>query len=358
MNTNHELSEGVRNLVTNCARIQPGESVLIVHENPHLGWYDEIVPKAVADEIRLIDIEPDFFAVGAPASGFDAELSEAVSRYDITLFFARIGDQNRFAAPLPGKRAVMCYARDATMLGSLYGRSSQHAFYALKKAINEILFGAELIEISCPLGTKISGPPPSNTALENEDVSIHRFPLGVPQPMESSHFSGRVSLMHYLTPTGSKVYAPPNLRLDETIHAVVEQGRIIYFEGNTKLVKRVQNHYQKVSDQFGIDADAVHSWHAGIHPACSYSGQAAQDPDRWSNTVFTNPRVLHFHTCGSYAPGEICWIVLDHTVSVDNTKLWDNGRLRLESFAQTRKCLDEWPELIPLFNHPSNSIGL
>ena len=76
------------------------------------------------------------------------------------------------------------------------------------------------------------------------------------------------------------------------------------------------------NQKFGIDPDAIHSWHAGIHPACAYEGEAARDPDHWSNTVFTNPRFLHVHTCGANPPGEICWMVLDRTVKVDGVAIW------------------------------------
>jgi hypothetical protein len=27
--------------------------------------------------------------------------------------------------------------------------------------------------------------------------------------------------------------------------------------------------------------------------------------------AFANPRYLHFHTCGNYAPGEIAWSLFD-----------------------------------------------
>ena len=123
-------------------------------------------------------------------------------------------------------------------------------------------------------------------------------------------------------------------------------------------VDRVREHYHRVSHQFGIDGNVVHSWHAGIHPGCSYTSQASQNPDRWSNTVFTNPRFLHFHTCGNYAPGEICWMLLDHTIAIDGKKLWDRGRLYPEIFPQTKTCIERWPELNALFANPSDEIGI
>jgi hypothetical protein len=51
-------------------------------------------------------------------------------------------------------------------------------------------------------------------------------------------------------------------------------------------------------------------------------------------------------------------MAIDHTISVDGKKLWENGRLRPDAFEATRHCLDRWPELKPLFANPSRSIGL
>ena len=60
---------------------------------------------------------------------------------------------------------------------------------------------------------------------------------------------------------------------------------------------------------FSIDEKAVHSWHSGIHPGINYSKKISFNPDMWSNTMFVSSKYLHFHTCGNYAPGEICWMV-------------------------------------------------
>lgn len=358
MNADEAMVEGARNLVVNCAELKAGESLLIVHENPDLGWYDEIVPEAIATEARKFGIEPSFLEVGAPGLEPSAEIVSAVSAHDCTLFLSRIGDQIRFDKPEPGTRSVMCYTQNAPMLASPYGRCPHQALVSLKTAVNEILFSAKQIDITCPLGTKISGSPAETSGLDSGDVSVRRFPLGVPKPMDAVSFSGRVALARYLTPTGSKVYEPGYLRLEETVFADVESGRIIGFEGNKNLVKRVQNHYKSVAEQLDIDADAIHSWHAGIHPGCAYPDDALKNPDRWSNTVFTNPRVLHFHTCGNYAPGEICWMVLDHSVAVDGINLWERGRLRPEAFIQSKTCFENWPELVELFKYPSDLIGI
>ena len=139
--------------------------------------------------------------------------------------------------------------------------------------------------------------------------------------------------------------------------AEVASGRLAGLDGDARVVDRIRAHYRMVAEKFGLDADAVHSWHAGIHPGCAYAGDAAENPDRWANNVFTNPRFVHFHTCGALPPGEICWTVLDPTIEVDGTVFWERGRLRPEAFAASRECLSRWPDLAPLFDAPSDAIG-
>lgn len=358
MKVERQLTEGARNLLVNCAGLEQGNTLLIIREDPQLGWYDAEAPLAVATVAGNLAIPTTVIEVGKPENTPNPDLESAIEAHDCTIFFARIGDQERFTELAAGSKQVMCYARDADMLASLYGRTSHQAFDDLKNAVDKVLLESQQIEISCPRGTEYAGSVSSGAAGGAGDVTIIRFPLGVPAPTEATGFSGRIALCGYLTPTGSKNYTPAWLKLEHTIYAEVDAGRITGLSGNPDEVARVRQHYQIVSQQLGIDPNAVHSWHAGIHPGCAYTSRASQNPDRWSNTVFTNPRFLHFHTCGNYAPGEICWMLLDHTIAIDGKKLWDKGRLCPEIFPQTKTCMNRWPELSALFANPSDEIGI
>jgi hypothetical protein len=358
MTTKDDIAKGARNILINCGDLGVGESLLIIHERPDLGWYDSEAPLAVAAEARNMGLSPTLLDVGEPSNDRDPRVIEAMAGHDCTIFFARIGDQDRFAEPEPGKKIVMCYIRDIEMLASSYAGAHHHAFVDLKKAVNAVLLGAGRIEITCPLGTALSGDVGGGTGDDGGDVGVRRFPLGVPQPVGAAEFSGSVAIARFLTPTGSRVYDPASIVIEETIFADVGAGRIDGFRGDPAVVGRVRDHYRMVADLFGIDGDVLHSWHAGIHPGAAYTADAADNPDRWSNTIFTNPRFLHIHTCGAYAPGEICWMVLDPTVTVDGETLWENGRLELGHFPRTRQCLERWPELADLVANPSDLIGV
>jgi len=353
-----DLAEGARNLLINCAELKINESLVIVCESAELGWYDETAPDAVAAAARNMGVEPVILKVGAPENERDPRIIEAMADHDCTVFFARIGDQDRFAEPVPGKKTVMSYARTAQQLTSLFGRADHRAFIQLKQAVNDILLGANIIRITCPQGSDVSGNVSGSEREDLGDVSVRRFPLGVPQPLDAGGMSGRVALSRYLTPTGSKIYDPPSVPIDGVVMAEVSDGRILDLQGEQASVRRIRQHYEMVSDKFGIEKDIVHSFHAGIHPGSTFTQDAAVDPDLWSNSVFTNPRVLHFHTCGDYIPGEISWMLIDHTLSVDGIDLWHKGCLCPEVFKETQTCLESWPELRTLIASPSQAIGI
>lgn len=347
---------GAENLLLNCAGLRSGDSVLVVHEDPGLGWYDAAVVESIAEVARAVGIELQTLEVGAPQNQRDARVIDAMAVHNCTLFLSRIGDQDRFAEPEPGKTIVMCYVRGEDMLASAFAGVSYDATQAIKQTLDVLLSRARRIQIQCALGTDCSLEQEPRELAELSDVTVRRFPLGVVTPMKASAISGRVALMDYLTPTGSNVYQPANVKLRQSVFAVIESGRITGFEGDADTVARVEQHYRHVARQFGIDAEVVHSWHVGLHPGLNYLQSADADPDRWSNTVFNHPRILHFHTCGAYAPGEICWMVKDPSVLLDGKPLWHRGVLQVNDFAETRDCLQQWPELAQLYAREAGSI--
>lgn len=354
-----DLADGARNLLVNCAGAKTGDTVLIVHEDPALGWYDIAAPKAVADLARRLGMEVSLKMVGGPdkSGRLSDDVLAEMSQHDQTVFFARIGDQGRFTIQHAGRPAIMSYAINADMLASPFGRFDYQAFIDLKEAINRTLDEAEAIRIVCDEGTDLSGYSDKQDD-GPEDVAVKRFPMGIYKPVSTTFFSGKVAITRYLTPTGSRSYQPACLAIEGTVHAIVEGNRIVRFEGETEAVAAVQDHYARVADAFGIEPMFVHSWHSGMHPACAYPYPADENPDRWSNTVFPNPRLLHFHTCGAYPPGEICWMILDALVEVDGTPLWNKGELNRNLNVEISSVFRHWPGLDALFDHPSAAIGL
>ena len=319
--------EGARNLLLNCAGLIAGQHVYILAEDPSLGWYDGDAPRITAELARQMGANVTVAKVGGPETKPDAAIQAASELADIRIFFARIGDQARFSARPKYGICVMVYARTAAALASDYGRTPHHEMLALKDRVNDRLFSATSIRLSCPLGTSMTGTPPQTAKQTIADVTVHRFPMCMPAPMPASAFSGQVALAGYITPTGSESYNPASLKLETVVLAHVERGRILGYDGPSRMVEAIHRHYHDVSSWFQVDPDVVHSWHAGIHAGCTFTGLQEDDPDLWANSVFGHPGYLHFHTCGDYAPGEICWTVANPVIELDGQMLWSDGHL-------------------------------
>jgi hypothetical protein len=342
---------GAENLLINCAELKPDESLLIISERADLGWYDGKTAHFIAEVAESIGINPTLVVVGCPENVRCPKLLQQIENNTVTIFFSRIGDQDRFSQPKPGTRSVMCYIRDLEMLGSSFGTAPYQAVRELKNAVDEILHDANNIEITCPLGTHFSGVIPKSIKEKQVDVGVLRFPLGVPSPTSAHSFSGRVVMDRFLAPTGSRVYDPTFIEISAPVFAEIEMGRITDFTGPAREVEKVKNHYNNVATEFDIDPAVVHSWHAGIHPGCDYKIPESDNPDRWSNTVFCHPNYVHFHTCGDYAPGEISCTLPDHSIKVNGITLWEKGKLLPHAFEHTKECINNWPELSKLFNY-------
>jgi hypothetical protein len=346
-----------RNLLTDCARLAAGDRLLILHEDPALGYYDAEAPRAVAAWARELGIRTTLTGIGfAPdADTIDGETAAMMGAADCTIFFARIGDQVRFRTLPKGTRAVVCYALDFDSLVSGFGTASWSAFTTLAATIDAMLADAREIRVTCPLGTDFSGPGPGHAP--RGDVTISRFPMSVFAPVPAAEFGGTVAISDFLLGTGSKYYAPYGCALDGVLAARFDSGRLLGFEGGLEDVSRAEAHYDAVSSRYGIDRNAVHSWHAGIHPGCAFRTPAWPNGQRWSGSAFGNPRILHLHTCGAYAPGEISWNVIDPTVTVDGVAVWENGRLHPDRITGGSAVLKD-PLIRSLFMNPETEIGV
>ena len=351
------LRLGAINLIEGCLSDVFGKTVLVVKEDPLLMWYDSAAPTSVEGILSEMGATVKTLTVGEPKNHAISAVQKSIDAADEVIFFARIGDQGRFKSQYRGPRPVMSYALNAGMLASGYGRLDHRAMLMLKNAIDEITLGAQHIEITCPLGTHVEGTP-GNSITQGGDVTVSRYPMGVPKPVLADGFAGVVKLTHYLTPAGSKVYTPAYLELSGVVTAHIEGTRIANVTGQADLVNAFQEHYQRVAKEFRLEPFHIHSWHAGIHPLMGYDMPASSDPLRWSQSVFSNPRFLHFHTCGMAPPGEICWMILDPTITIDGVALWENGRLHPERFELTMEVLQTAPKLASAFSAPIYEVGL
>jgi hypothetical protein len=355
------MRDGMDNLLFNCIGAKAGDSLAIVSEQGVGGYFSATLDGVIASHARerSLDVKIVIAPVLEEASVFPDDIHDAIEGVDHTLFLSRIGDQVRFSELSTAGTTTMCYALDEACFATAFCSAHYEFFIQLKSLINTALFGHKEIIIDCPAGTHLVGVSSEDPGDDDAgDVTVKRFPMTVFRPVLADSFSGKIALTKWLCPTGSRVYEPEGVLIDSVVFALVDNGRIVEFEGEQMDVEKVRAHYEFVSKKFDLDADAIHSWHAGIHPQNGYVGRATDNLTRWSGSAFGNPRYLHFHSCGQYPPGEICISVFDPTVKVEGVDFWRDGRLVFAETPVARTLQSNYPGMRELFDDPVMEFGL
>lgn len=354
-----DIQRGAANLLQNAAKLSAGERLLIVHESADLAYYDAGMVADLSEAGREIGAHVALHEVGfePTATVLPRALRDATAAADKVVFVARIGDQLRFADLRMRAQAVVCYALDRRMLGSRFATADHRAFIALKAAVDDVLAKASRIRVTCPAGSDFHGTGPG-LAGQQVNTRISRFPMPVFTPLPAGGFSGVVALPGFLVGTGSMYYQPYAVEYHGKLFAHFAAGRLLRFSGDAAAMRLADAHYDAVAAQFGIDRNGIHSWHAGIHPGCEFFDLASASYERWSGAAFGNPQILHFHTCGNYAPGEISWNVIDATITVDDVPLWKEGVFDPKLLPGGADILSRYPDVNAVFETPSRKIGL
>jgi len=354
------LDTGALNLLENCVGLSAGDTVLIVREDSVHGYYDDIAPTCIEHHARRLGgrVETMVTPLIDGPDDFPDTVRSAMERADHTIFFGRLGDQVRFVELSGRCTKTMCYALDQGFLGSAFCALPHGLMEELKRRLEAALDAASDWRITCPLGTDVSGtfaPPPPDG--DHEDFSLRLFPVTTFRPVPCGSMTGRVALSQWLMATGNRTYSPNEMMLEGPVFALIENGRVTGFDGAKSEVEKVRAHHDLVGGMFGIDPDLVHSWHVGINPQTFYPRPAAGDLERWGGISFGSPRYLHFHTCGDYAPGEICWSLFDATVLIDDEPFWTDGRFSFLERNDNRALIDATPGAEALFE-PRMDLGV
>ena len=104
------LRLGAINLIEGCLGDVFGKTVLVVAEDPRLGWYDAAAPAIVETTLMEMGATVKTLTVGEPKNHAITAVQEAIDAADEVIFFARIGDQGRFKSQYRGPRPVMSTA--------------------------------------------------------------------------------------------------------------------------------------------------------------------------------------------------------------------------------------------------------
>ena len=62
-----------------------------------MGWYEADIATLIISEAERMGIRTKKLIVGAPKNKSNNAVEELINQHDCTIFFARIGDQDRFA---------------------------------------------------------------------------------------------------------------------------------------------------------------------------------------------------------------------------------------------------------------------
>jgi len=350
--------EGAYNLLVNCGQACAGERLLLCYEQESLDFYDRAIVEdvcACAQEIGL-EVMPYVLDFDPVIDTVPAQLAAAIAAADLTVFLARLADQMRFGRFKSDQRTILSYALNSASLASPFGTVHYKASLALKQVIDTAVFGASEVVVTCKVGTYFKGK--ISASPDGGDVNLRRFPMLVNTPAPASGFAGRIALPGFLVGTGSKYYHPFGVTFDAPLFAVFEGNTLLGFEGQKSDEDKANQHLDMVAGRFEIDRNFVHSWHLGIHPKCYFDGVAVDQFESWSGSAFGNPRLLHVHTCGAYAPGEVCWNVVDPTLVADGVTIWEDGVLLPERVPGGREVLAEYDDLRRAFLAPDRRIGL
>lgn len=348
----HKLRAGAVNLLVDCVGVEANQRLLVLHENPRHGYYDEGAPLAVAREARALGAQVQMLEAPliAGPEALPPAIRNAIEYADHTVFFSRIGDQLRFRELSGAGTKTMCYALDAELLASDFCTVPHGLFERVLHRLQDELDHASRWRMTCPLGTDVTGQfePTTGATGAGDSFTLGLFPIVTFNPVSCRSMHGRVSLAHWLMSTGTHSYDDDVLMIDRPITAIVDRGRIVDFLGDHETVTRVRSHYERVSTAFGIDPWVVHSWHAGVNPKTFYPRDATENIERWGGVTFGSPRYTHFHTCGDYSPGEIAWSLFDTTIYIDDEVYWQDGILRFLEREDIQSLSAEYPGI----DHP------
>ena len=345
---------GALNLLTNCVRLEPGDTLLLIEEAPGLGYFDDRVARTIAREARDLGAKVLTFTTPRADGPHDVppSLTAAMMHVDHAVFVNRIGDQMRFRS-LPGScTKTTVYALDEPTLASRAATLHHDFMERMIGAFNAELSSKRRWRITCPAGTDVSGEVPETTARpqgSDGEFAVRLFPMSIHRPVPGGSMNGEIVLQRWITGTNTNVYSPEVHYLDSPITVVVECGHAVELRGEAHAVGAFRAHSRAVGDRFGLDETLVHSWHAGLNPGTRYFARAKDDPVRWNGVIFGSPRHLHFHTCGDYPPGEINWHVIDPKVELDGEPFLDSGHVPFFESAAVRKLRRE-------FDVPSDSL--
>lgn len=327
-----KIESGAINLLKNCAAVKKGDFIVIVGEFGPDPFFEPELCDVVAEVASKMDCTSEIVMVAPMAAGddFPGHLAMAMEKADVTIFFSRLGDQQRFS-DLPGTgKKIMTYTLTREHLGASFGRADYHIGREIQQKLLNTLINTKSYQIKAPCGTNLS----SDIGLSDNflkdtqvttDFSVDLFPEMIFPPITCHNLQGKLVFRHFLLSTSTRIYENSALRINSDVIATVVNSRIVTFEGAPEEIKTIENHLKRAAAITGGDPYVINSWHTGINPHTFFNGDPYGNLEHWGTVAFGSPRYTHIH-CAGKDPGDICIQVFDATITCDNQVLWDQGQ--------------------------------
>lgn len=336
---NEGLERGARNLLSNCARVRPGERVLLVGESGPAPFFDARLCDDLAQVCAGLGIDAQVLLAEpvSDASRFPAAVSEAMQTADVTVFLSRLGDQVRFLESPGAGRKVMCYTLTREHMASSFAGVDYRLMRRLHDHLLDKLTGAAAFSFEAANGTSLTAT--SSPARERiTEFSLELFPVMIFPPLNFAGLNGQLVLEHFLLSTSTRAYADSALLLDTPVTARIEDTRMVDFDGAPGLVMRLRQQLERAASITGGDPYRLNSWHTGINPYTFFDGDPFQDLERWGTVAYGSPRYTHIHACGN-DPGDISIQLFDASIALDGETLWHRGRFSFLDSAEVQALL-------------------
>ena len=340
---NEGIQIGARNLLLNCAEAKAGDRVLLVGEQCAAPYFDSQLCDDLAAACTGLGMQAQIVLAKprASAAHFPDTVAQAMLSADVTIFFSRLGDQLRFLDSPGSSRKIMCYTLDRDHLASPFAGIDCRVIQRVHDQLFERIKGSKSYSIDAPNGTALTAALPQ---AQDEDqplaaeFTLDLFPVMIFPPINFYQLNGQLVLEHFLTSSSTRAYADSVLMLDSPVTVQIEDSRMVDFEGDGDLIKRLQQQLERAASITGGDAYQLNSWHTGINPYTFFNGDPYQDLERWGTVAYGSPRYTHIHAAG-YDPGDISIQLFDASICFDDETLWDNGRFNYLDSDEVRALL-------------------
>jgi hypothetical protein len=327
---NKDIETGARNLLLNCAEAKVGDRVLLVGEQCAAPFFDPRLCDDLAAACTDLGMESSIVLAepGVSADHFPETVAQAMLSADITIFFSRLGDQLRFLESPGTSKKIMCYTLDRDHLASPFAGVDYRMMQRVHNRLLSRIKASKSYLIDAPNGTALSAELPRDTGNTKPlvtEFSLDLFPVMIFPPINFYHLNGQLVLEHFLTSSSTRAYADSVLMLDTPITVQIKDSRMVDFDGDADLIRKLRRQLERAASITGGDAWQLNSWHTGINPYTFFNGDPYRDLERWGTVAYGSPRHTHLHAAGK-DPGDISIQLFDASIQFDDEILWDNGR--------------------------------